>query len=171
MVSIRYLCGLAANWLVGRLLAPLPSLRWNSPLGPVGRSEAEKYAAMRAATVALATSGTVSTELALAGAPMVIGYRFQPLSYALMKPFFTGKYATLFNHAAEAEIAPELIQKDATPEKVARAVQRLLSDPEARAEQAAKQTAALDLMGRDAADPSQLAGDAVLRVIAAKAAG
>lgn len=134
-------------------------------------TEADKYAAMRAATVALATSGTVSTELALAGAPMVIGYRFQPLSYALMKPFFTGKYATLFNHAAEAEIAPELIQKDATPEKVARAVQRLLSDPEARAEQAAKQTAALDLMGRDAADPSQLAGDAVLRVIAAKAAG
>jgi lipid-A-disaccharide synthase len=134
-------------------------------------TEADKYAAMRAATVALATSGTVSTELALAGAPMVIGYRFQPLSYALMKPFFTGKYATLFNHAADAEIAPELIQKDATPEKVAGAVQRLLSDPEARAEQAAKQTAALDLMGRDAADPSQLAGDAVLRVIAAKAAG
>jgi len=134
-------------------------------------TEAEKYAAMRAATVALATSGTVSTELALAGAPMVIGYRFQPLSYALMKPFFTGKYATLFNHAADAEIAPELIQKDATPEKVARAVQRLLLDPQARAEQAAKQTAALDLMGRDAADPSQLAGDAVLRVIAAKAAG
>ena len=134
-------------------------------------TETDKYAAMRAATVALATSGTVSTELALAGAPMVIGYRFQPLSYALMKPFFTGKYATLFNHAADAEIAPELIQKDATPEKVARAVQRLLSDPEARAEQAANQTAALDLMGRDAADPSQLAGDAVLRVIAAKAAG
>jgi lipid-A-disaccharide synthase len=134
-------------------------------------TEADKYAAMRAATVALATSGTVSTELALAGAPMIIGYRFQPLSYALMKPFFTGKYATLFNHAAEAEIAPELIQKDATPEKVADAVQRLLSDPQARAEQAAKQTAALALMGRDAADPSQLAGDAVLRVIAAKAAG
>ncbi|MBU3971219.1 MAG: lipid-A-disaccharide synthase, partial [Alphaproteobacteria bacterium] len=80
--------------------------------------EGEKYAAMRAATVALATSGTVSTELALAGAPMVIAYRFQPLSYAIMRPFFTGKYATLFNHAADAEIARELIQNDATPEKL-----------------------------------------------------
>ncbi|MBJ7485387.1 lipid-A-disaccharide synthase, partial [Brevundimonas sp.] len=58
--------------------------------------EADKYDAMRAATVALATSGTVSTELALAGVPMVVAYRFGALSYAIMKPFFTGKFATLF---------------------------------------------------------------------------
>ena len=134
-------------------------------------SEAEKYDAMKAATVALATSGTVSTELALAGAPTVIGYRFQPLSYAIMKPFFTGKYATLFNHAADAEIARELIQNDATPDKVAAEVSRLLADPEARRLQAERQTAALDLMGRNAPDPSSLAADAVLRVITAKAAG
>lgn len=134
-------------------------------------SESEKYDAMKAATVALATSGTVSTELALAGAPIVIGYRFQPLSYAIMKPFFTGKYATLFNHAADEEIARELIQKDATPENVAAEVSRLLADPEARRAQAERQTAALDLMGRNAPDPSSLAADAVLRVIAAKAGG
>ncbi len=132
--------------------------------------EDEKYAAMRAATVALATSGTVSTELALAGAPMVIAYRFQPLSYAIMKPFFTGKYATLFNHAADEEIARELIQKDATPESAAAEVGRLLADPEARRVQAARQTAALDLMGREGRDPSEIAADAVLRVIAPRAA-
>jgi len=132
--------------------------------------EDRKYAAMRAATVALATSGTVSTELALAGAPTVIAYRFQPLSYAIMKPFFTGKYATLFNHAADEEIARELIQNDATPEKVAAEVGRLLGDPEARRLQADRQTAALDLMGREGRDPSEIAADAVLRVIAAKAA-
>lgn len=131
--------------------------------------EDQKYAAMRAATVALATSGTVSTELALAGAPTVIAYRFQPLSYAIMKPFFTGKYATLFNHAADEEIARELIQNDATPEKVAAEVGRLLGDPEARRTQAKRQTAALDLMGREGRDPSEIAADAVLRVIAGKA--
>ena len=131
--------------------------------------EDQKYPAMRAATVALATSGTVSTELALAGAPMVIAYRFQPLSYAIMKPFFTGKYATLFNHAAGEEIARELIQNDATPEKVAAEVGRLLADPEARRDQSARQTAALDLMGREGRHPSEIAADAVLRVIAARA--
>lgn len=130
--------------------------------------EADKYDAMKAATVALATSGTVSTELALAGAPMVIGYRFPPLSYAIMKPFFTGKYATLFNHAADEEIARELIQKDATPAKIAAEVGRLLTNPDARRAQAERQTAALDLMGREGRDPSEVAADAVLRVIAAK---
>ena len=130
--------------------------------------EDQKYAAMRAATVALATSGTVSAELALAGAATVIAYRFQPLSYAIMKPFFTGKYATLFNHAADEEIARELIQNDATPEKVAAEVGRLLADPEARRAQAQRQTAALDLMGREGRDPSEIAADAVLRVIATK---
>lgn len=133
-------------------------------------SEADKYAAMKAATVALATSGTVSTELALAGAPMVIGYRFAPLSYAIMKPFFTGKYATLFNHAAGEEIARELIQADATPEKVAAEVGRLLADPVARAAQANRQTEALELMGRSGDDPSELAADAVLRVVMASGA-
>ena len=128
--------------------------------------EVEKYDAMLAATVALATSGTVSSELALAGAPMVIGYRFQPLSYAIMRPFFTGRYATLFNHAAGEEIARELIQDDATPEKVAAEVERLLADPEGRRAQATRQTAALDLMGREGRHPSEIAADAVLRVIA-----
>ncbi|WGM31178.1 lipid-A-disaccharide synthase [Brevundimonas sp. NIBR11] len=130
-------------------------------------SEAAKYAAMKAATVALATSGTVSTELALAGAPMVIGYRFAPLSYAIMKPFFTGKYATLFNHAADQEIARELIQNDATPDKVVAEVGRLLDDPAARAALSARQTAALDLMGRGGGDPSALAAEAVLGVVMA----
>jgi lipid-A-disaccharide synthase len=130
-------------------------------------SEADKYSAMKAATVALATSGTVSTELALAGAPMIIGYRFQPLSYAIMRPFFTGKYATLFNHAADTEIARELIQKNATPEGFAAEVGRLLDDPAARAGQAARQTAALDLMGREGRDPSEVAAEAVLGVLIA----
>lgn len=136
---------------------------WSVPVHEV--DEAGKYAAMKAATVALATSGTVSTELALAGVPMVIGYRFQPLSYAIMRPFFTGKYATLFNHAADEEIARELIQKDATPGNFADEVGRLLDDPAARADQAARQTAALDLMGRGGRDPSEIAAEAVLRVI------
>lgn len=131
--------------------------------------EEQKYDAMKAATVALATSGTVSTELALAGAPMVIGYRFAPLSYAIMKPFFTGKFATLFNTAADEEIARELIQSDAAPERFAGAVGRLLANPDLRADQSARQMAALDLMGRGGPDPSDLAAEAVLKVIADKA--
>ena len=132
-------------------------------------SEAEKYDAMRAATAALATSGTVSTELALAGVPMIIAYRIDGLSYLLMKRLVTAKHITLFNVAADERIAPEFIQNNATPEKLSAAVGRLLADPEAAADQARRQTAALELMGRGGPDPSELAANAVLRVIAAKA--
>ena len=128
--------------------------------------ESEKYDAMRAATAALATSGTVSTELALAGAPMVIAYKIDGLSYQLMKRMVTAKHITLFNVAADDRIAPEFIQNEATPTLLAAAVGRLLNDPAAAADQAHRQTAALDLMGRAGPDPSELAADAVLRVIA-----
>ena len=133
--------------------------------------EAEKYDAMRAATAALATSGTVSTELALAGTPMVIAYRIGALSYELMKRVVTAKHITLFNIAADARIAPEFIQNEASPDILAPAVQRLLADHEAAADQARRQTAALDLMGRGGPDPSALAADAVLQVIEAKRGG
>ncbi|MBD3838731.1 MAG: lipid-A-disaccharide synthase, partial [Brevundimonas sp.] len=84
--------------------------------------EAEKYDAMRAATAALATSGTVSTELALAGAPMVIAYKIGGVSYQLMKRLVTAEHITLFNIAAGERIAPEFIQGEASAEKLAAAV-------------------------------------------------
>lgn len=126
--------------------------------------EAAKKDAMKAATVALATSGTVSTELALAGAPMVIAYRLGGLSYALTRPLMTAKHITLFNIAADDRIAPEFLQDDATPENLARAVADRLDDPALRADQIARQYAELDRMGRDRPDPSAAAADVVLSV-------
>ena len=46
---------------------------------------------MKAATAALACSGTVTIELALAGCPMVIGYRIDKLTYALVNRLVTGR--------------------------------------------------------------------------------
>lgn len=153
--------GTVADDVSGRVSA------WPMRVHLVG--EDEKYDAMKAATAALATSGTVSTELALAGAPMVIAYRIDGLSYALMKRLVTARHITLFNIAADQRIAPEFIQGDADPQTLAQAVGRLLRDPHAAADQARRQTEALNLMGRGGADPSQLAADAVLRVVADKA--
>lgn len=133
--------------------------------------ETEKYDAMKAADAALATSGTVSTELALAGVPMVVAYKVDGLSYALMKRMVTAKHVTLFNVAADEAIAPEFIQGDATPDRLAKAIGALLTDRAAAADQARRQSEALDLMGRGGPDPSQLAADAVLRVIVEKAGG
>jgi len=126
--------------------------------------DAAKKDAMTAATVALATSGTVSTELALAGAPMIIAYRLGGLSFALTRPLMTARHITLFNIAADDRIAPEFLQDEATPEALAKAVADRLDDRDLRADQIARQTAALELMGRGRPDPSAAAAGVVLDV-------
>ncbi len=123
--------------------------------------QADRESAMTAATVALACSGTVTTELALAGCPMVIGYRLGGLTYAILSRMLTAKYITLFNLAAGEEVAPEFVQDACTGEKLAAALAARLDDPVLRSSQIARQNAALDVMGRGAPDPSELAADAV----------
>jgi lipid-A-disaccharide synthase len=128
--------------------------------------EGGKLDAMKAATVALACSGTVTTELALAGAPIVVGYRLGPVTYAIVKRLIRTKYVTLFNIAAGEEIAPELIQSECTGPRLAQEVAKRLDDPALRQRQVAAQYAALDKMGRGGPDPSEAAADAVLRIVA-----
>ncbi len=128
-------------------------------------TEADKYAAMKAANVALATSGTVSSEIAMAGTPMVIAYKIDNLSYRLMKPLVTAKYFTMLNLAADEELAKEFIQFDAVAEKITPEVERLLTDRAAAQAQAKRQTEVLETMGRGGPNPSELAAKAVLKVL------
>jgi lipid-A-disaccharide synthase len=130
-----------------------------------------KRDAMRAATVALACSGTVTTELALAGVPMVVGYRLGPVTHALLKRLIRTKYITLFNIAAQAFVAPELVQDDCNGAALAREVALRLDEPALRHTQIEAQYAALDKMGRGGPDPSEAAADAVLKLVAARAGG
>ncbi len=69
---------------------------WPTPLH-ILEGDADKFAAFDAADVALAASGTVTTELALAGTPMVVAYKMGWLTYKLMRPLISVKYATLVN--------------------------------------------------------------------------
>ena len=107
----------------------------------------------------------MTTELALAGTPMVVGYRIGAVTYAILKRLFTPPYITLFNIAAGREIAPELVQADCTGEKLSAQVARLLDDAEARERQVAEQTQALAQMGRGGPDPSEAAAQVVLQMV------
>ena len=124
--------------------------------------EALKDDAFVAADVALACSGTVTTELALAGAPMVVGYKTGAITYAIMRRLMKPKWVTLFNIAADKAVAPELLQDACEGEGLAREIGRLLDDPDLRARQVAEQSAALEKMGRGMPDPSEAAADALL---------
>jgi len=119
-----------------------------------------------AATAALACSGSVTTELALAGCPMVVGYRLGALTHAILKRLITTPFITLFNIAAGREVARELVQDRCTGPALAAATALLLDDPERRAAQIEDQAAALDAMGRrDISDPAERAADAVIDVL------
>lgn len=134
----------------------------------VVEGEGAKLDAMKAATVAMACSGTVTTELALAGVPMVVGYRLGSMTHAILKRLIRTPYITLFNIAAKDFVAPELVQDDCNGPALAREVALRLDDPALREHQAQAQTAALQKMGRGGADPSDVAADAVLKVLRAR---
>jgi lipid-A-disaccharide synthase len=128
----------------------------------VVEEEALKDDAMVAGTVALACSGTVTTELALAGCPMVVGYVTSPLTFVLLKSMFKPRWVSLLNIAADAEIAPELLQDACTGQALAAEIALRLDDLSMRETQVAAQSAALDKMGRDMPDPSEAAASALL---------
>jgi lipid-A-disaccharide synthase len=133
----------------------------------VVEGEEGKLDAMKAATVAMACSGTVTTELALAGVPMVIGYRLGPVTaWIVRRLLLRTRWVTLFNIAAQDFVAPELIQEACNGETLAREIALRLDNPDLRRHQAAAQYAALDKMGRGGPDPSEAAADAVLKVLA-----
>jgi lipid-A-disaccharide synthase len=137
---------------------------WRSP-AQVVEGDTLKYDAMRAATVALACSGTVTSELAMAGCPMVVAYRTGELGYQVLRRMVKLRFLTLFNIAADAAVAPEFIQHDCTGPKLAKAVAERLDDPALRERQIAAQTAILEKMGRGGPNPADLAADEVVRVL------
>lgn len=89
----------------------------------------DRYDLMAACDVVMAASGTVTLELAILGVPMVVSYRVSPLTHFLGRWLIKVKYASLVNLVAGERIVPELMQREATPEKINQALQTLLCEP------------------------------------------
>jgi lipid-A-disaccharide synthase len=90
--------------------------------------------AMEAANVVIVASGTATLEAALLKKPMVITYRMSNLSWQLLKRMRLQPYVGLPNVLAGKFVVPELLQDDATPEKLAQATLDLVNDKEKLAE-------------------------------------
>ena len=78
------------------------------------------------AQCALTKSGTITLELALAGVPMVVGYRTTPFEFALARRLIRVSSITLVNLVAGKPIVPEFIQDQMTPQRLADALEPLL---------------------------------------------
>lgn len=132
----------------------------------VVEGNAEKYDAFAAADAALAASGTVSVELAMAGVPAVIAYMAGAITGFIAKRLVKIPYATLTNLIANKGIYPEFIQEKSTPENLTAAVDAILSDAGKRARVKEEVAAALDAMRPGAGVlPSVAAARAVLKIV------
>ena len=126
------------------------------------RGPAEKYDGFAACDVALAASGTVALELALARVPSVVTYRVNRLTHALVRRIVKIDHAHLLNLILGRKAVPELLQDDCTPEKLRAAVAHLLDDKPAAAAQIAACQEALRQLGLGELSPGLRAADAVL---------
>ncbi len=86
------------------------------------------YDVMQACDAIITVSGTVTLEIALLHKPMVVINRISRLSYFLVSRMLKIPYIALCNIVANRKIVPELIQDDATPEKIATTLLALLQD-------------------------------------------
>jgi lipid-A-disaccharide synthase len=136
---------------------------WPTPLRIV-ETEAEKFAAFDAADSALAASGTVTSELALAKTPMVVAYRVGWLTYALAKPLMNVEFMVLVNLVLGRKAIPEFKQYEGTPEALARALKPLLTDEAARAAQIRDLEEGVRAFGVGQETPSLRAARAVLEL-------
>lgn len=96
--------------------------------------EGAVYDVLASADCAIVASGTATVEAALIGTPMVVIYRVSPLTAAILRRMVRTRDFGMVNLIAGRRVAPELIQENFTPSKVAAEVVRLLDSAEAREE-------------------------------------
>lgn len=96
---------------------------------PVIVVEGFTYDAMNLSDLLIVASGTATLEGAILGKPMVIIYKVSLLSYWIARALIRVDHIGLVNLVAEKEIAPELIQRDVNPRRIADEAFRILRDP------------------------------------------
>jgi lipid-A-disaccharide synthase len=124
--------------------------------------EHEKRAAFRIAHAALAKSGTVTLELALAGVPMVTAYRTGTVEAWILMRAIRVKSVILANLVIGENVIPEFLQQECAPEKLAPALHEILTDSPLRRRQVEAFAALETVMSTGNQPPSVRAAEIVL---------
>jgi lipid-A-disaccharide synthase len=162
---------------VPHLVARLSEATSRWPIRPrIVVDEAEKHAAFRRARAALAASGTVTLELALAGVPSVAAYRvpvFEELMLRMMvriHPVIKVRSVILANLVLGEFAIPEFLQKRCAAENLAAALTDILGDTPGRRRQIEAFKRLEAIMGTGGVDPSKRAAQAVLDLVERRSA-
>lgn len=130
----------------------------------VSTRSGERFDVMAAADLALACSGTVTSELAMQDTPMLVGYRVGAVTWAIARHLlYKPAHITIMNIAADdTEIVPEFVQSRLRDDLIAATAQDLLNDGKRRQEQVTRQRAALKAMGEGDRRAPDLAAEAII---------
>jgi len=139
----------------------------------VSSNPGARYDAMAAADLALACSGTVTTELAMQDTPMIVAYKTGWITWALARGLLYSKtHITLLNIVSDDQpIVPEFVQTQQKADLIAAAAQDWLTDPDKLLAQLNRQRIALDRMKEGDRDASEIAAGVILDEAAARSAG
>jgi lipid-A-disaccharide synthase len=129
------------------------------------RGVAERYDAFAACKAALTKSGTSTLELAMAGVPMAVTYRVNPLSGFLGRRLIKIPYVAMINLLSGRALVPELLQEQCRPDILAATLLTLLRDPAQSAAQREGFAAALASLRAPSGAPSDAAAQAILAVL------
>jgi len=136
------------------------------PVQPLIVTEVDdKHDAYAAAGAALTKSGTSTLELALAGVPMAVTYRVNPLTATMARRMIRVPYVAMVNLLAGRAVVPELLQQDCTAETLGRTALTLLRDPAAANAQRDAFRGVLDSLRPPEGTPSEAAAREVLHVM------
>jgi len=127
--------------------------------------ETRKFDVFAASDVALACSGTITTQLACAGVPSVVSYCLNGLTYFVAKRLYKPSYISIVNIAADDALMPEFIQGDVTGRKLSDAVTAYLNNPDLRKETSGRLIAQTDTMKGKGGSASERAALTVLDII------
>jgi lipid-A-disaccharide synthase len=134
---------------------------WGAPVHLI-EGEADKFRAFKLARAALAASGTVTLELGLAGVPMVVAYKVEPLA-SLARYLIRTDTVVLANLVLGEKVVPEFLQENCTPEALANALMPLLSDTLERARQLEALSRVPARLALASGSPSEVAARIVLK--------
>ncbi len=130
------------------------------------RGPQAKYDAFAASRAALGASGTVALELALAGLPMVIAYRLNPLTEVLLDRVLKVRQVNLVNLILGRQLVPEYLRGDCTAGKLADGLAELIRDERVRSAHREGYHEAVRRLRADGTSPSRNAADRILAIIA-----
>jgi lipid-A-disaccharide synthase len=138
--------------------------RWPLPARVV-TDEAEKAAAFRRARAALAASGTVTLELALAGIPHVAAYRISLIEEAIARMLLHVRTVVLANLVLNEMVVPQFLQANCTAGQIAAGLSQVLTDTPARRRQETAFARLDEVLGASPIPPSARAAHAVMDLL------